>query len=252
MTRRHLSSSHLTLTSLTLALGFASPHGAAYAQSPTCESVDPTTAEVNSRQGVEMARQGDYEGALALFRVASKLDACEAEYPMLQARALTRLKRRDEAVAMYTQVIERFPGTPAAARAAEQKKTLLAQAPEPDKKDPEPQPPKPVDWTTVGYIGAGAGALMVVGGVLFALDAQSADDEIPGAISAGDRARYDELVDQRDSSSSLSYLLYGLGGAAVAGGLAAVLLSDDDPARPAVTVVPDPHGGAHFGWTVRF
>lgn len=219
-----------------------------------CTPVDPITAEVNSRQGVEMAQQGDYEGALALFRVATKLDACEPEYPLLQARALERAGRRQEAVAMYSQVLQSFPGTGAAREADEARKALLAA--------PEPAPPKvpvvkqpeekPLDWALMGYIGTGVGVLLAGGGVLFALDAQGADDDIPEAIADNDQARYDDLVSQRDSSSTLSYVFYGLGGALIVGGVAAILLAPDEPASPKISVIPDPRGGAHFGWTLHF
>ncbi|MFN3200868.1 MAG: tetratricopeptide repeat protein [Bradymonadia bacterium] len=226
------------------------PHGA-LAQAGQCTPTDAVTAEVNSRQGVEMARQGDYEGALALFRVAAKLDACEPEYPLLQARALGRTGRREEAVGLYNQVVSAFPGTPAAERAIRERDALKAQAPV---GDPSGKPTtEGIDWPLVGYVGAGFGALMVAGGVIFALDAQSADDDIPSAIARGDRGRYDELVSQRDSSSTLSYVFYGLGGALIIGGVSAVLFAPEArESTPQITVVPDPRGGAHFGWTVRF
>ena len=55
-----------------------------------CEAKDPTTAEINSREGVRLAKEGRFGEAVALFRIATRLDPCAPEHPLLLARALAR------------------------------------------------------------------------------------------------------------------------------------------------------------------
>ena len=215
-----------------------------------CASQDPTTAEVNSREGVRLAKAGSFEEAIALFRIAVRLDACAAGHQLLLARALARNRQAAEARALYTAVIKNYPETPESARAKRELEQLdttpvAMEPPPPTEPIGEPgetlaAPPPPKDempWDIIGYSVVGAGALAVVGGVIFALDAQSADDDLVMAAHQPDRAHYDELVDQRDSSSTLAYALYGVGGAMIVGGAVMAFLLPNRPSTGESTAI---------------
>jgi tetratricopeptide (TPR) repeat protein len=208
---------------------------AAHAQeAPPCEAKDPTTAEVNSREGVRLAKEGRYGEAAALFRIAVRLDDCAPDHQLLLARSLSRSGNRDAAMHGYASVIERFPGTPVAARAQKELDELEAMpevkpAPPETVTKPVPPPEKRPPWDLIGYGTAGVGVALIGAGVFFAFDAQDADDAL--AARPESRTRYDELVDQRDSSTTLAYAFYGLGVAAIgAGALMAFVLHEPAPA----------------------
>ncbi len=227
------------------------------AEPPTderCKALDPTTAEVNSREAVRLAKEGRFAEAVPLFRIAVRLDPCAPDHRLLLARALARTGDRDGARHGYATVIERFPGTPASKRARTELDELEATPPPPDKLEPMPpaDPGEPGDlkakaepapagtpWRPIGYGTAGVGLALVGIGVYFALDAQDAQAQLEDR--PGDRARYDELVDQRDGSTTLSYVFYGLGAAAVAGGAVMVFVLHED--APPVSLAPAPGGG---------
>jgi len=223
----------------------------AAAQPADCEAPDPTTAEVNSREGVRVAKSGRFEDAIPLFRIAMRLDPCAPEHPLLLARALARIGDREEAKQQYRAVMNRFPNTPEAGRARAELEELEAAPPAPppeEKKTDEPMPPTLEEkapppegppWRIIGYSTVGVGALLLAGGVYFALDAQSADDDLGSASEGQDRDRYDELVDQRDSSGTLAWVMYGAGGALLAGGLVmAFLLPPDEGGTAQLRVAP--------------
>jgi len=230
--------------------------GPALAQeAPPCDAKDPTTAEVNSREGVRLAKEGRFEEAAALFRIAVRLDGCAPDHQLLLARSLARHGDREGAMHGYATVVEGFPGTPEAKRARAEL-TELEATPEPKpeaKPTPEPAPvaetvaPRPdgPPWDAIGYATAGAGVLLLGAGAFFALDAQEAED----ALVAGPdtRSRYDELADQRDGSTTLAYTFYGLGAVAVAGGAVMAFVLDEPPSTPptdSLSLVPTADGAA--------
>ncbi len=191
-------------------------------EAPPCEAKDPTTAEVNSREGVRLAKEGRYGEAAALFRIAVRLDDCAPDHQLLLARSLARSGDRDAARHGYSTVIERFPETPVSARAQKELDELEAE-PEPEPEPPPetvtgtvPPPDKRPPWDLIGYGTAGVGVVLVGAGLFFAFDAQDADDAL--ADRPESRTRYDDLVDQRDSSTTLAYAFYGLGVAAIGAG----------------------------------
>ncbi len=229
---------------------------------PPCEARDPTTAEVNSREAVRLAKEGRYEEAAALFRIAVRLDECAPDHQLLLARSLARSGKVNGARHGYATVLERFPGSPEAERAQKELDELEA-APPPKEPDPVVDPPPkdpaqnqvrettrpPPDgppWDIIGYSTAGAGVLLLGAGVFFALDAQDAHDALEGGED--DKGRYDELVDQRDNSTSLSYVLYGVGVAAIgAGAVMAFVLHEPTPAPKTgdtLALVPTAGGAA--------
>lgn len=233
----------------------AGPGWAQAPAQPACESIDPTTAEVNVREGVRLAKAGRFDQAVPLFRMAVRLDACAPDHLLLLARGLSRDNKRDEALTRYQEVITRFEGTMAAERAKTELADLQAQPAVPppgdgadasgsglaDGRTVAPKTP----WPLIGYGTAGVGAALIGVGVYFALDAQAADDDLQTAARQPNRARYDELVDQRDSGTTLAYVMYGIGGAAVVGGLVMALVVPglDSGDAPQTGFMPLPEGG---------
>jgi tetratricopeptide (TPR) repeat protein len=206
----------------------------AVAQEDDCEPQDPTTAEVNVREAVRLAKQKRFADALPLFRVAVRLDGCAPEHHLLLARGLARMEKWDESRENYETVLARFPQSPEAARAKQELSELeLARLKANTPKggagktvaDTTSKGPSTTDW--IGYGLLGAGALSLVGGVVFALDAQQADDDLALASIRPNRAAYDELVDQRESSSTLAWTFYGLGAALIVGGVVTAFVLDD-------------------------
>lgn len=238
----------------------ASPAMAQEQPTEPCEPKDRTTAEVNSREGVRLAKAGRYEEAAALFRIATRLDACASEYELLLARALARDGQFEEARTHYQLVIDRGPESMEARRARreldEMEKTLaenpgaVAGADE-TVSDTRAPTGDGTRWDIIGYSTAGVGVALVGAGIFFALDAQSAEDDMQAASDANDRAAYDEAADSRDSSSALAWTFYGLGGAAVAGGLVMALLLPEMTASGTALYVPPTDGGG-IGITGRF
>ncbi|MBU0551276.1 hypothetical protein KKB55_08280 [Myxococcota bacterium] len=229
----------ITLRNTTLALLLLSTM--AHAQAPSrdedeCESRDPTTAEVNSREGVRLAKEGQFRAAIALFRIAVNLDQCAPDHRLLLARGLSRLEDFGEAEVIYKEVMGLFPGSPEAERARRELDELKHRPP---KKDPnegaasqptklEAPPPGP-PWREIGLGTAGLGVILFAAGAYFALDAQAADDDLQAAARGTDRARYDSLVDDRSGSTTLSYVSYGLGVALIGGGVAMATLLHQAP-----------------------
>ncbi len=254
---------HLALAALLLA-GPALAQPAATLNEP-CEAKDPTTAEINSREGVRLAKDGRFGEAVALFRIATRLDPCAPEHPLLLARALARQGEAGEAQRHYEEVIARWPNRPEADKArdelaellAKQKEAALPPAPPPD------DPAKPADrldapartaeappWRLAGLIAGATGVAALGAGVFFALDAQAADDDLQAAATEPDRAAYDDLVDRRDTSSTLAWALYGVGGALLVGGAIMFFVIDED--TPAVMSAAPTDGGAVLGLSGRF
>ena len=233
-----------------------------------CVAPDPTTAEVNAREGVRLAKAKQFDAAIALFRVASSLDPCAAEYLLLLARALARRDQIEEARSYYQQVVDRFPGTRESERAGREIDDLYKNK----KKGPDPTPivknggEHPVGgigttapprgdqppWKTIGYATAGAGLAFFAGGIFYALDAQSADSDIQSAIDNRNEDKYDQLVDDRDASTTLSYVFYGAAGVLLAAGAVMVfVLPRDSGGTGTVSVAPDP-AGAHLFYRLEF
>ena len=227
------------------------------AQADDCVSPDRTTAEVNAREGVRLAKQGRFNEAAALLGIAVRLDPCAPDHHLLLARAQARMGDRAAAREGYTLVLERFPGTPSAARAQAELADLQQPEPETAKATPAAEPPReaapPVvrqktettpspdapPWRVLGLSTAGAGAVMLGVGVFFVLDASDANEGLESGPTT--RARYDELVDQREGSSTLAYTFYALGGVCVvAGAVMAFVLPEEAPRTSSATV--GPHG----------
>ncbi len=292
-----------------LALAVAgAPLSPALAQAPAeaCVARDPVTAEINAREGIRLAKDGNFEAAEALFMTATALDPCVAKYPYLLGRAHDRQDDLQAAATAYQSVIDRFPTSveytkaqgaliklqvrlkALEAQAAEEKaakeearrqaqadaereareaeqRALAAEARRVAKaarkareaermrltsgdpgiggqSDPDDMP-----WATVGWLTAGLGLVALGAGIGFSLAAQDADDELALAATRPDRARYDDLVDQRETFSTIGYAGYGVGAALVLGGLTLVLVDE----APAPAVAPT-EGGAVVGLSGRF
>lgn len=263
------SQTHFRLRLVVVALiGLASVARAAPPSPEDCEAPDPTTAEVNSREGIRLAKAGQFEAAVALFKLARQLDPCSAEYPFLLARALVRLGRIDEARDRYRYVVNRFPSSREATKSAlelaeldkrekQKKPPVIDKPPDANKKPPvaviptrltkQAAPP----WQTIGYATAGAGVLFLAGGIYYALDAKAADDDLSN--DPGSEERYDELVDQRSGSTTLAYVMYGAAGVMLAAGaVMAFVLPEPATGGGTVTVSPGGQGRVNIGYRFDF
>ncbi len=224
------------------------------AQANDCVSPDPTTAEVNAREGVRLAKQGRFNEAAALLGIAVRLDPCAPDHHLLLARAQARMGDGAAARKGYSLVLERFPGTPSAELAKAELADLQQPEPEATKAAEPPREatppvvrqqtettPPPGDappWRVLGLSTAGAGAVMLGVGVFFAMDASDADEGLESGPTT--RARYDELVDQREGSSTLAYTFYALGGVCVvAGAVMAFVLPEEAPRTSSAAVGPN-------------
>ncbi len=257
------------------ALAMLSVWGEAQAK---CEARDPVTAEINAREAVRLAKNEKYEEAVALFRMAVSLDACEPKYRLRLAKALRRSQKWDEASQCYAEIIGQFPKSSEAERAKVELEELKAEKIADDKRreeeerarqaslQPQPVPSNatqidgsdapessPFPWRIVGFSVAGAGVASVVGGVVFALDSQAAQDDLKAQTYKGDQRKYDDLVEQRSHSRMWAYTLYALGGALIAGGvLAAILLPEKEEATgSSLGIYPSADGG-HLVYSFDF
>jgi tetratricopeptide (TPR) repeat protein len=221
-----------------------------------CVSSDATTAEINSREGVRLAKLSQFAEAVPLFRMAVKLDACSANNQLLLARALARSGQLDEATREYRLTTERFPETMAGKRAQKELDELLVNGVSGQLGEEPLDDPAGRDrgtWPLIGGLTAGAGALVALGGLYFALDAHGADGDLQSAARRPDRAAYDDLVARRDRSSTLAYVFYGIGGTALAAGATLAIFGDLLFGGSAqATVAPLPEGGGALTIGGRF
>ena len=119
--------------------------------------------------------------------------------------------------------------------------------------DPQPQPqlPPPVERPTVvgknqrtaGIVIASIGALGLIGGVYFGLDAQSLANDATNGMQVWDPT----LEERGKSADSKAKLLFGIGGAAVIGGIIIYAVAPRAERSP-VGVVPY-RDGAMVVWT---
>ncbi len=229
----------------------------AFAQEETCEPQDEITAEVNSRTAVDMAKNGQYEAAAALLSTSVQLDQCQPHYRLLYARTLSRAKNYDQAIAQYDELIRLFPNTSEATRAAAERQETeqaklkaqedrLAQDAEAAANAAQAQGFQ--YWKPVGWATAGVGVVGIGLGVIFALNSQSYQDDLDDRNYGNSRSKYDSLVDDRDSAATLSWISYGVGGVALAGGLFMALVMPNLQSSSQISVVPTPNGGA-FSFT---
>ena len=99
-----------------------------------------------------------------------------------------------------------------------------------------------------GWIGAGGGAAILVGGVVCTVLAQKDATAMGGlGTSETDLARYDSLSSSVRAKNAAAGALYGIGGAVIAGSAAYLVFFADWGKAPAVTVAPIPGGAAAFG-----
>ncbi len=249
------------LSSAAFLLALASAPSTAFSQE--CEARDPTTAEVNSREAVRLAKNGEYKSAAALFRMAIQLDECDPSYRLLYARTLKRSEQFDEAITIYDEVITKFPGTAeaeraqverneavSAAQAAKQKQLAKeAEALTGEGSDLAQKSSGFKHWQPVGWATAGVGVLGIALGAIFALNSQSYQDDLDDQTYDGDKSKYDALVDDRDFSSTMAWISYGVGGTALLGGLfMALVMPKLSDKSSSVSFVPTPNGAA-FGFT---
>jgi len=285
------------------------PAAAIVRAAPACTARDPINAEVKAREGIRLAKAGQFEAAEALLLTATRLDPCTPKYHYLLGRAHDRQDEYDAAAAAYQTVIAGFPTSieftkaqgasvkmqarraaaekaaaekaaaekAAAERAAREKAAAEKAAAEKaaaekaarekaaaeqaaaeqaarEKATPGdtttiagPTTVGDTPWAAIGWLTAGLGIAAIGAGVGFSAAARSADDELALAATRPDRSRYDALLDERDTFSTLGWAGYGVGAALVIGGLTMVIVDED----PALAVTPT-RGGAVMGFTGHF
>ncbi len=104
---------------------------------------------------------------------------------------------------------------------------------------------------TAGYVAAGIGVAALGAGVYLGLDAQSTADEaadLDRRDPRNSRADLEALADDADAAALWANVAYGVGGVALLGGAAMILLASDGPlSRAPVRVTPLPAGAAVGG-----
>lgn len=122
---------------------------------------------------------------------------------------------------------------------------LLTAVPEPVKEEPAG-----TSYRTVGYITAGSGAVLALGGVLSNLLARGQMETCNSKYEDDDQSGAESACSNAKPLAYLSYGLFGLGGAALATGVVFMFISDD-PA-PEVTFAVPPGGGLSLAYAGRF
>lgn len=111
--------------------------------------------------------------------------------------------------------------------------------------------PNILAWTLVG------GGVALAGGAalayVLALDDHSQLESLGRAPGGAGLGRYEELVDARDTKLTVSYVLLGVGAAAVIGGVVAFVLEPTSPTEPDAQLRISPtDGGALVGGAWQF
>lgn len=124
----------------------------------------------------------------------------------------------------------------------------------------QPLPPAPAaaetssgsSLRTLGIVTGIAGVALIGGGVYFSIDAADKASQVTDACASGCNAADVLDLDQQGHDASVNaWILYGVGGAAVAAGVYMFVLGSHDEAAPPITVTPQP-GGATVHALVRF
>jgi iron complex outermembrane receptor protein len=265
-------------------------HAEPAARAPTADKKRAAKAYVDA--GLAAEEQGDYDGAIALYRKAHDL----IPHPVLlfnMGQSHRLAGRRAEALDLYRQYLAAAPRGDLAAdarrwvatfeaeiarerqeaeaklaaekqaqdearKAAEAAKARPEPAPEPAAPPPPPVKPAPAPPAAIGVrrdpgrawriagisaAGVGVGAITVDG--LFGLRARNIGDELSER-----GARYDPDREQDgESAERTMFILCGVGGALVAGGITAYVLHRHvDRETPTVAASVDPD---HVGLVVR-
>jgi len=180
------------------------------------------------------------QGALA------KLRAARSQARAREKEALAR-ERAAEAVA-------RRKAEEDARRKAEQQARALAEArTTPDSSNQATgRTATSTPWSTLGWLSTGVGVLAVGAGVGFAIAALDADEKLDVAATRPDRARYDELVGDRDTYSTMSWAGYGVGAGLLVGGVAMILIGHDQSSQNVTPTVMTTGNGGTIGVVGHF
>ena len=248
---------------LLMGMVWLSAHGKVCAQpEPPAEAQESAQAAEARRlyaEGKVRYAQGDFVEAIALFERSYALsEAPGLLFNMAQAHRLLGEAHCPEALALYRSYLAALPGAenrreveeridelerctaPVPAPEASTVSPPASAAPTPEEPPhaltlPAPREPRRVPWAPVLLAGAGAAAL-VAGGVLYARASERhdrAEQECPC---------YPGTLDRWKRLTTLSYVLLGTGGAALAGGVSWWMFA-----------TPAPHGKqAMLGATLRF
>lgn len=226
----------------------------------TATRLDPCMPKYPYLLGRAHERQGEFDAAEAAYqtvidRFPTSVEFTKAQGALIELRARRPSREAEQAAEAAREAEERrradelAKAREDAAKAREAARLARAEA----KRAREAEEARiraeqaGAPWGTVGWLTAGVGLAAVAIGAGFSLAAQDADDELALAATRPDRARYDDLVDDRETFSTLGWAGYGVGAALMLGGLTLVLLDDG----PAPAVIPT-EGGAVMGVSGRF
>jgi hypothetical protein len=101
----------------------------------------------------------------------------------------------------------------------------------------------PISTRTWAYTAGGAGAIAVLGGVVFGLGAKSAFDDEKAAAAIGDAAAFKASRDKAKSNALLADVFYGVGAAGLGVGAWLYFSSPSSATPVAVSIAPAPSGG---------
>ena len=265
-----------------LLVAAAPAHAEPAAKAPTADKKKAAKAYVDA--GLAAEEQGDYDGAIALYRKAHEL----IPHPVMlfnMAQAHRLAGHRAEALDLYRQYVAAVPRGDLAAEARrwvasldaalaqeaaeaaakadadrlakEQAAEEARRATPPPEPTPAPAPPAPVDlarseaapddpgrtWRIAGLSAAGVGVGALIGGGLFGLRAKGLSDDLSERGATFDPQKEED----GESAERTMFILCGVGGALVAGGLTVYALNRPDDESPTISAVVTP---THVGMVV--
>lgn len=156
-----------------------------------------------------------------------------------RARALHRLERWNEASQAYDQFITSHTGCPDPGGLRERAASYRLEAAGRVEPVTTPTPDQAgFDWAWAPVI---AGSTLIVAGGVYDLANQGLLDDQEAAARLGDPASYRQATDALDRAEVVDWVLYGVGGAALAVGVV-LLVTGDEPANDS--------GEAGISWTL--
>ncbi len=216
-------------------------------------AADPDAdATAANDEGLRLYDIHEWDGAIAKFKEAYRLRPDPLSlFNLAQA---SRLKGDcGEALQFYRTYKRNYPDQPNIAKAEKFIAEMEACAPKPEPPKPAviapiqtpPPPPPPVEHhaSIAGFAIAGAGALAVIGGALFARAASKQADDVTHLMGMWDPS----LQSAGERDSHLGIALIAVGSAAIVGGIAYRLLDRGE----SLTIAPQP-GGAAVSWSRAF
>ena len=109
---------------------------------------------------------------------------------------------------------------------------------------------RPLNYRLIGWITAGGGGVLVLGGVLTNILARGQMDTCNSEYEKDNRSAAESACSNAKPLAYLSYGLFGVGAAAIATGAVLLFLKPSQESEVAVNVLPE--GGMALRWSGRF